>query len=801
MTMTTLMMKRFMKILLVWLGIIILASLLFISGLYLRYRLIVHVDRRPISHVSPSIPHIPATPELVLIHKVNPFIGTGGYPWVCGHNYPGASLPFGMVRLSPETASMLTGRRALNTSGYYYGDNKICGFSHTRLSGTGATDGGHFLVMPVSVKADLRKADRLSSIRNQGHISRFSHRDEVAFPGYYAVFLPGQKVLVELTATERAGIHRYTFLKGAEPHLLINVCNAMGDGWSTEGYVKIIPESGEIEGSVRTFGTFSGRYGGVKVYFVAEVDRAFKTYGIWKGEVFHPEQRVAQGENMCVDLGFAENDSRSEVGLKLAISYVSIENARKNLKAETGHRDFNDIVESAQRSWEDKLSLIKIGGATEKQTTIFYTALYRAFQMPTVFNDVNGEYYGFDKQVHQGDGFRYFTDLSLWDTFRTLHPLYNIVIPEEERDMMVSLVRMAKEGGWLPRWPSGNGYTGSMLGTPADITIADAWLKGIRDFDIEYAYGAMRETALGPVPDGAGFPGRRGIAHCLEYGYCPADLMDEAVSKTLEYAWADHAIGQLATALGKKEDAALFTEHAGYYRNTWNPETQYFHPRNTGGDFVEDFKPLLLTYLDLKEKYTDDYVEGSAMQWRWAVPFNAQGLISLFGGPDYFVSELNDFFVRSDPKKGRWNPGPYYWHGNEPDIHAAYLFNEAGRPDLTQKWVRWILDHKYDTSYKGLDGNDDGATLSAWYIFSSLGFYPVAGSDVYQIGAPLFREAEVRVGENMLLIKTDNYSPENRYVQKIWLNDTTLDRSWIKHSEIAAGGELRFEMAATPNTH
>ncbi|MCK4992230.1 MAG: glycoside hydrolase family 92 protein, partial [Bacteroidales bacterium] len=361
------------------------------------------------------------------------------------------------------------------------------------------------------------------------------------------------------------------------------------------------------------------------------------------------------------------------------------------------------------------------------------------------------------------------------------------------------LVQMAKEGGWLPRWPSGNGYTGSMLGTPADITITEAWLKGIRDFDVEFAYQSMRNTALGPTPQGAEFSGRRGIEPYLKYKYCAADLMDEAVSKTLEYAWADHSIGQLAQALDKNEDAALFAEHAQYYRHTWNPKTQYFHPRNADGSFVEEFKPLLLTYLDLKEKYTDDYVEGSALQWRWAVPFDAPGLISLFESQEFFASQLNDFFEKSDPTMGAWNPGPYYWHGNQPDIHAAYLFNEAGRPDLTQKWVRWILDNKYDTTYKGLDGNDDGATLSAWYIFSSLGFFPVAGSDVYQIGAPLFKEAEVKIGENELLIKADNYAPENWYVQKIWLNDTILNRSWIRHAEIANGGVLRFEMTAIPD--
>jgi predicted alpha-1,2-mannosidase len=405
---------------------------------------------------------------------------------------------------------------------------------------------------------------------------------------------------------------------------------------------------------------------------------------------------------------------------------------------------------------------------------------------------------GFDKKVHTAYSFRYFTDLSLWDTFRTLHPLYNLIAVDDQRDMMISLVEMAKQGGWLPRWPSGYGYTGSMLGTPADITIADAWLKGIRGFDVEYAYQTMRETALGPTPKGAEFPGRRGIESYLKYHYCAADEMDESVSKTLEYSWADFAISQLARALGKDEDAALFAAHSQYYRNTWNSETKYFQPRNADGTFT-DFKPLLLTYLDRKEKYTDDYTEGSALQWRWAVPFDPQGLISLFESREYFVTELNDFFENSNPKLAEINPRPYYWHGNEPDIHAAYLFNEAGRPDLTQKWVRWIMDYKYSTTYEGLDGNDDGGTLSAWFIFSSMGFYPIAGSDIYQLGTPLFKEAVINMNGKKLRIKAKNYTPENFYVKKIWLNGILLNRSWIKHAEIANGGLLEFEMTSVPN--
>lgn len=776
--------KRILRTLLRGMALLLFAALLFGAFFWIRYRHIVRMEAQELS--------LAAAPSFSLIKEVNPFIATGGYPWVCGHNFPGASLPYGMVRLSPDTRAFLTGTEARNTSGYYYGDNRICGFSHTRLSGTGATDGGHFLVTPGSGPVpDM-------SLKKGGSI-RFSHRDELAFPGYYAVLLPRDRIFVELTATERVGIHRYTFPEGTVPHIRIDVSNALGNVYSEEATVSIFPERREAEGSVRTFGSFARRYGGVKVYFVARFDREILSYRTWNEENSSRRRTFTEGDNVGIGLEFEHGDAATTIGLKLAISYVSIENARTNLDAEAGEKAFDELLLEAQQAWEEKLSLIRIEGGSEEQRSIFYTALYRSFQMPTLFHDVNGDYFGFDRQVHRAEDFRYFTDLSLWDTFRTLHPLYSIIAPEDQLDMMHSLVRMAKEGGWLPRWPSGNGYTGSMLGTPADITISEAWLKGIRDFDVDFAYESMRTTALGPTPEGSAFGGRRGIESYLKHNYCAADLMDEAVSKTLEYTWADHSIGLLAEALGKHEDAALFAEHAQYYRNTWNPKTQYFHPRNANGVFSEHFKPLLLTYIDLKGKYTDDYTEGSALQWRWAVPLDAKGLISLFGSPEFFVSELNDFFAKSNPAMGRWNPGPYYWHGNEPDIHAAYLFNEAGRPDLSQKWVRWILDNKYDTSYKGIDGNDDGASLSSWYIFSSLGFYPMAGSDIYQLGAPLFRRAEVKMGAYNLLIETDNYTPENQYVHRLWLNDTILDRSWIRHAEIADGGVMRFEMAAEPD--
>jgi predicted alpha-1,2-mannosidase len=718
--------------------------------------------------------------------RVNLFIGTGGNPYVCGNTSPAAALPFAMVRLGPDTVAR-SGRRATNSSGYYYHDDRIVGFSHTRLSGTGAWDGGNFSVLPCTESPSGHRR------RLEMH---FDHKDEVAFPGYYAVTLPESGIKAELTATRRVGVHRYTFAQNAKPRILIDVTSVLGRGKSKEGQVRVLTDANEVEGSVRTFGSFSARYGGIKVYFVARFSQGFAAIDTWQGDSFSRDRLTVTGDDVGVDLIFHSKDTRPIVELKLAISYVSVQNARANLDAEVGAAGFDSVLGKSVGEWEDKLAQIRIIGGTDKQQTIFYTALYHSLLMPTVFNDVNGDYLGFDGQVHLASGFRFYTDMSLWDTFRTTHPLFTLIAPAEQRDMMVSLTEIAKQGGYLPRWPSGNGYTNSMFGTPADIVVAEAYLKGIRGFDVEAAYQAMRKTAQGPTRNSR-FSGRAGIEDYLRFHYCPFDRTRQSVARTLEYCYADHAIARLAEALGHHGDAALFDAHAQYYRNLWNPKTQYFQPRDSRGEFFADFRPHLLTYQDLTGKYTSAYVEGSALQWRWAVPFDTQGLTSLFTSPAYFVEELEQFFAKSIPAVGSL-PNEYYWHGNQPDLYAAFLFNAARRPDLTQKWVRWILETKYGDRENGLDGNDDGGSLSAWYVFGSMGLFPTAGSDRYELASPLWQRTEINVGSRRLSIVADNYATDHIYVQKVLLNGTPLDRRWLRHDEVARGGVLRFEMDSKP---
>ena len=720
---------------------------------------------------------------------VNPFISTGGNRYVCGNNPPGATVPFGLVRLSPDTVSS-SGRTATNTSGYYYDDPFILGFSHTRLCGTGAVDGGHLRVMPCANGTPLKELRR-------GLRAQFDHDSESASPGYYSVAPSKIGWKAELTATRRVGLHRYGFNAGKTPRIVIDVGSTLGRGRSEACEVQVDPDSREVTGTARTFGSFSGRYGGLRIYFVARFRRPWERLTTWSGDSVIVERPKAVGDDVGVEITFPPTKDEQSVELAVALSHVSIENARENLNVELADRSFEQVREAAAAEWNASLSTVQIEGGGPSDGKIFYTALYHAMMMPTVFNDINGQYLGFDKQIHQADGFQYYTDMSLWDTFRTTHPLFTLLMPERHRDMLVSLVKMAEQGGSLPRWPSGAGYTNSMFGAPAEIVIAEAYLKGIRDFDVETAYHMMRKAALEPAPHGAPYAGREGIVDFAKYGYCPSDTMKGAVSKTLEYASTDAAIGRLAAALGHDDDAALFAKRGQYYRNVWNTKTQYFQARDAAGEFSTPLKPRLLSYLDFGNRFTDDYVEGSALQWRWAVQHDAAGLVSLFSSRDDFVKELDAFFAGSYPQVGAL-PNGYYWQGNQPDIHAAYLFNAAGRSDLTQKWVRWILKHKYGDGPNGLDGNDDGGTLSAWFVFSSLGFYPVVGTDRYELGSPVWKRAVVNIGDRKLEIIAENYAPDRVYVTRVELNGTPLDRSSFAHHEIAGGGTLRFVMSDQP---
>ncbi|OQA70191.1 MAG: Glycosyl hydrolase family 92 [Firmicutes bacterium ADurb.Bin262] len=673
---------------------------------------------------------------------VNPFIGTGGYPWVCAMLFPGAATPFGMVRLSPDT--ILPGGADfvnLGFAGYYYPYRHLRGFSHTRLVGAGTGDMGHFRVTPAI--GNTKPADRLT------HPLVFTHEQEEATAGYYAVNLPGIDCMAELTATTHAGVHRYTFRSEKDAHLFIDATSFRTAGSAADGKVRILPDAMEIEGE----GLIHSN-GGLKGYFVARFSKPFKSCATWTNGVSAAGSTEAAGDDTGADINFG-NIKNEPVELKLGISFVSLENARLNLDAETGGLDFEGVRDAARDTWDTALSKIKIESPDREMKTIFYTALYHSMMMPTDFTDVNGQYLGFKEQAGTAEGFTYRTDMALWDTFRTLHPLLNLIAPDTQRDCLKSLVLMARANGSLPRWASESRDTGSMFGTPANMVIAESYLKGITDFEAAEAYAFMKNTAL---ETGAHPESHPDIQALNRYGYVPADLENISVSKTLELSWAAGSIALLADALGNTEDAALFTGKSMSYKNIFNPATKYFQGRNADGSWQQPFLPNILSYYDeiLPIKVSTAYCEGSPRQWRWTAPQDTAGLIALFGSREYFVRELNQFMADASKNLSAVVPGSGFWMGN-------------------------------------------GGTLSAWYVFSAMGLYPVAGTDRYWIGSPNVNKAVIDLGTGKTLtVKAENQSAENIYVQSVTLNGVRLTEPSIVHAQIAGGGTMTFVMGPAP---
>lgn len=712
---------------------------------------------------------------------VNVFIGTGGIGYGMGALIPGPVLPGSMVKLTPDTSIGGFAHEKMHAGGYYYPDNTIRGISHMHLPGIGATDLCNVNLMPVDGISDEK-------VTNAGYRSPFSHDNESGEPGYYRVHLDRYDVDVELTSTMNAGFHRYTFAAGAEPYVVIDAGYANVPGQVYDAEVTIDESAREVYGMIDQRGGFTGRSGGLPIHFVARFSEPFEDFGTFDGGARTPGGTGASGPTVGAYVGFAS--AKGTVLAKVGLSIQSVEQARANLDAQIAAWDFDAVRAAASAAWNERLMSVQVAGGREYDKRIFYSALYHLDQLVTSYTEENGKYVGFDRAEHDADGFTYYTDLSLWDTFRTFHPLVVLLHPDYARDMAISLVKMYEQGGAFPKWAQGLGDTGSMIGTHSDSVIADAYIKGVTDFDIDTAYEGLRAHALGPVPYG----NRDHVDSWISRGWLSADQTSGSVSKTQEYAYNDYCLSVLADALGETADAGMFAERAGNYANLWDEDTKFFRARDESGDFLPGFLEAWLWY--------DEYVEGNARHWRWFVPHDVPGLIDLFGGEEEFVAELDAFFAatRPQPKPYGVLPDLFYYHGNEPDIHAPYLFNYAGRPDLTAKWVRWVLHNRHRDAPAGVYGNDDGGTLSAWAVFTMLGFYPVAPcSPYYQIGSPVFPWAKVRVGENELVITAENASFENIYVQSAALNGEPLDVPWFTHNDIAGGGTLEFVMGPEPS--
>lgn len=716
---------------------------------------------------------------------VNPFVGTGGVPYLAGNTFPGAVAPYGAVKLSPDSATVGDTKliTSWGTGGYTYSHAYISGFSHTRLSGTGAADMAHFRVTPTS---GSRKAGGLF----------YSHSDEQATAGYYAVNLPELGCLAELTATPNVGAHRYTFRTDRDARIFIDVTSFMAGGSCSAGEVKVDEATGEISGMATVNTAFTSRYGGLTAYFVAVFNRDYESYTIFSGDNA-VDGTSAQGDNVAIDINFG-NCKNSPIEMKLGMSFVSVENASENLQAQTGGLDFDAVRQSTLDSWDSYLSRIDIKGSAEVKKN-FYTALYHSMIMPSTYTDVNGQYAAFGGTVKTADGFTYMSDMSLWDTFRTVAPLQTLIAPEIQRNMLISLMNMAETFGRFPRWPSGTGETHSMFGSPANMVITESFLKGFDCIDYEKAYEYMTFEANS---DSGGHDGRVYNNIYLQYGYCPADLTDnKCVSRTLEYCYADYCIYLLALELGKTDDAEEYLERSKNYLNLWDSEKQCFRPKNSDGSWTEPFSDDVISFVDdiLGTKFAYGFCEGSSRNWQWSVQYDTAALISLYGGKESFTKSLTTFMSDANAMRNPLIPSAGYWHGNQHDIHAIYLFNDAGHPELTQKWARWAMQTRYASVPDGLDGNDDGGTISAWYVLSAIGLYPLAGTDRYSIGSPAVESAQVNLGNGKTLtVKAENQSDGNVYVQSVTLNGTKLTSPEITHDMIAGGGELIFIMGSSP---
>jgi len=706
---------------------------------------------------------------------VNPFIGTDGH----GHSYPGATLPFGMVQLSPDTHTEGWDW----CSGYHTSDSSIMGFSHTHLSGTGASDYGDILLMPTTGKIQFEPGSRENP--DEGYRSRFSHQNEKAEPGFYSVFLDDYKINVDLTATERCGFHKYIFPKSDSSNIVLDLFHGIQD--ITKNASLNIIDNQTIQGFRRSGGWANDH----TVFFYAQFSKPFKTSGIYDGEKILNGIKSFDGKIVKSFFTFS-TDKNESVLVRIGISSTSIEGAKKNLEKEIPVWDFEKIRKSASDKWEEELSKIQVEGKKKDDLITFYTALYHTMLAPNIFSDVDGGYTGMDKKIHYAKNFTMYTVFSLWDTFRALHPLLSIIDKKRTNDFINSMLAKFEESGLLPVWELASNETNCMIGYHAIPVIVDAFMKGIKNYDTLKIYEAMKNSAMQNF---------HGLDQYRKIGFVPMDKEIESVSKTLEYAHDDWCIAQMAKLFSKNDDYNYFIERAQNYKNVFDANTKFMRGRNYNGMWKKVFDPA--------EPFpggSGEFTEGSSWQYTWFVPQDISGLINLMGGNEKFSANLDELF-QVDSLKDYFVPSDMtgligqYAHGNEPSHHIAYLYNYTGDAWKTQARIRDIMNKMYTSNRDGLCGNEDCGQMSAWYIFSAAGFYPVTpGSNVYAIGSSLFDRVTINLDNGKkFVVETKNNSDKNVYIQSALLNKRKYDKSFLNYSDIENGGDLQFEMSDSPN--
>lgn len=702
---------------------------------------------------------------------VNPFIGTGGH----GHTYPGAVVPFGMVQLSPDTKIDDWD----HCSGYHYSDKVILGFSHTHLSGTGIGDYGDIRFMPTV--GNIMTNPGTESNPDEGYASRFSHEKENAKAGYYIVHLEDYNIDVELTATERVGVQRYIFPKTDRANIILDLKEAITTEKILSSEIKIIGDH-EIAGLRRTDGWANDQY----VYFYASFSKPFNDFGIVKNGEFTQGVRNAEGTNLKTWFNF-DTDENEAIVVKTAISPVDLAGAHENLISECPDYNFDSIHRSAYQKWNRQLNKVTVSGKSEDDKTIFYTALYHAFLAPNIYSDVTHKFRGHDHKIHYDNSFTMYTVFSLWDTFRALHPLFTIIQRQRTNDLITSMMEMYKADSLLPVWELASNETNCMIGYHSVPVIVDAYVKGIRGFDAHQALNAMVRTA-----DANKF----GLKYYKNKGYIPSDKESESVSKTLEYAYDDWCIAKMAQQLEEKQIHNRFIERAQYYKNLFDPKTGFFRAK-ANGSFTKPFDPRQVNF---------NLTEANTWQYNFFVPQDINTLVDMMGGSKKFDLKLNDLFNADSTLTGRNQSDitgliGQYAHGNEPSHNMAYLYNYVGEPWKTQKLVHKITHELYKNAPDGLAGNEDCGQMSAWYVLSAMGFYPVTpGTDKYQIGTPVFDTVTINLENgNTFTIIAKNLTSDNYFIQSAEFNGSPYTKSYLTHSMIMNGGTLAFIMDDTPD--
>jgi len=729
-----------------------------------------------------------SSPHADVTNYVKIKIGTGGH----GHTYPGATVPFGMVQLSPDTFNEGGDQSGWDhCSGYHLADKYISGFSHTHLSGTGCGDLLDFLVMPGTGPA--KTVTGLRDHPEEGYRARFSHDDETAEPGYYSVLLKDLNIRAELSATERVGIHKYTFPKSDSSHILLDLLHTDDD--KTEGmrWSKLTVVGNDAVLGGRSTDQWAG---GREIYFAMKFSKPFSSFEIVSADKpLAAGTREADGKSLRSVFHFTTADGEA-VLVKVGLSSVSAEGAAKNLQAEIPGWDFSGVRRNAHEAWVRELSAIHVESSNQRQKEIFYTGLYHAFVAPTLFDDADGQYRGMDGKLHTlPAGEHNYSTYSLWDTYRSAHPLYTLVQAKRVPGIVNCLTRMAEESpAGMPVWPLHGKETGCMTGYHSVVVMAEAVAKGIPGIDVKRAWNAARKRALED--------NYQGLASFRKLGYIPADKESESASKTLDYAYDAWAAAHLAQAAGATEDAALLTKQAGYYRNLYDKSTTFIRPKLADGAWTEPFAANEMGH----GKQWKDYTESNPWVTTFSQQHDPKGLAELLGGREALANKLDGLFSASSELPPDAPPDiagliGQYAHGNEPGHHIAYLYNYVGTPYKTQERVASLCETMYDNKPDGLAGNEDCGQMSAWYVLSALGFYPVDPvSTNYVFGTPMFDRAEVRVGSGKkLVLIAKRSSAKDIYIQSVTFNGKPHSKLWFSHADIANGGMFVFTMGSQPN--